>query len=73
MKINATLPFDQIDQREEFLSVEAVAEIGLALERASFDGGNVTDHPSGEDRPRVSLCDRLVEPAGTIHWSQRPH
>jgi probable F420-dependent oxidoreductase len=45
MQINATLPFDQIDKQEEFLSAEAVAEIGLALERASFDGGNVTDHP----------------------------
>jgi probable F420-dependent oxidoreductase len=45
MKINATLPFDQIHKPEEFLSTEAVADIGRALERAGFYGGNVTDHP----------------------------
>ncbi len=45
MKINANLPFDQIDKPEEFLRPEAVAEIGAVLERAGFDGANVTDHP----------------------------
>jgi probable F420-dependent oxidoreductase len=45
MKINATLPFDRIDDPEEFLTPEAVAEVGKVLERAGFDGGNVTDHP----------------------------
>ena len=35
-------------QREptaEFLTPQAVAEVGAALERAGFAGGNVTDHP----------------------------
>ncbi len=45
MKINVTLPFDNIANPEEFLRPEAVAEIGAALERAGFNGGNVTDHP----------------------------
>ena len=45
MRINATLPFDRTDSPEEFLCPEAVTEIGSVLERAGFDGGNVTDHP----------------------------
>ena len=45
MKINATLPFDNIANPEEFLTPEAVAQVGAVLERSGFDGGNVTDHP----------------------------
>jgi probable F420-dependent oxidoreductase len=45
MKINATLPFDQIEKPEEFLTPEAVTEIATLLERVGFNGGNVTDHP----------------------------
>lgn len=45
MRINATLPFDRTDAPGEFLSLEAVAEVGQALEKAGFSGGNVTDHP----------------------------
>jgi probable F420-dependent oxidoreductase len=45
MKINATLPFDRTDAPDEFLRLEAVTEIGQALERAGFSGANVTDHP----------------------------
>ncbi len=45
MKINATLPFDRTDAPEEFLHMDAVAEIGRTLESAGFSGGNVTDHP----------------------------
>lgn len=45
MKINASLPFDRTDQPQEFLSMEAVTAIGRTLERAGFNGGNVTDHP----------------------------
>ena len=45
MKINATLPFDRIDQPGEFLHLDAVSEIGAALEEAGFSGANVTDHP----------------------------
>lgn len=45
MKINVTLPFDNIESPREFLTLEAVTQIGAVLERAGFDGGNVTDHP----------------------------
>jgi probable F420-dependent oxidoreductase len=45
MKINITLPFDQIDKPEEFLRPEAVVEVAQLVERLGFDGGNVTDHP----------------------------
>jgi probable F420-dependent oxidoreductase len=45
MKINVTLPFDNIQNPQEFLTLEAVTQIGAVLERAGFDGGNVTDHP----------------------------
>jgi probable F420-dependent oxidoreductase len=45
MKINVTLPFDRTDAPEEFLTVDAVREIGAAAERAGFEGGCVTDHP----------------------------
>ena len=50
MKINVTLPFDNIDNPNEFLTLEAVTQIGAALERAGFDGGNVTDHPCPSGR-----------------------
>jgi probable F420-dependent oxidoreductase len=45
MKINVTLPFDNIANPEEFLHPQAVTQIGSVLERAGFNGGNVTDHP----------------------------
>jgi probable F420-dependent oxidoreductase len=45
MKVNVTLPFDNIANPEEFLQPEAVSQIGAVLERAGFNGGNVTDHP----------------------------
>jgi probable F420-dependent oxidoreductase len=45
MKINVTLPFDNIANPEEFLHPQAVTQIGAVLERAGFNGGNVTDHP----------------------------
>ena len=50
MKINVTLPFDNIDNTNEFLTLEAVTQIGAVLERAGFDGGNVTDHPCPSGR-----------------------
>ena len=45
MKVNVTLPFDHIQNPQEFLTLEAVSQVGAVLERAGFDGGNVTDHP----------------------------
>lgn len=45
MRINVTLPFDRIEQPEEFVTLEAVVEVSTLLERLGFSGGNVTDHP----------------------------
>jgi probable F420-dependent oxidoreductase len=45
MRINVTLPFDQIDNPAEFLRPEAVVEVAQTAERVGFYGGNVTDHP----------------------------
>jgi probable F420-dependent oxidoreductase len=45
MKINAILPFDHIDRPDEFNTMDAVREVGAAVERSGFAGGNVTDHP----------------------------
>jgi probable F420-dependent oxidoreductase len=45
MKLNAILPFDHIHPPGEFTTLEAVRDVGAAVERAGFAGGNVTDHP----------------------------
>ncbi|HET8883407.1 MAG TPA: TIGR03619 family F420-dependent LLM class oxidoreductase [Solimonas sp.] len=45
MKINVTLPFDHIEQPDEFLTPEAVVEVAQLAEKLGFAGGNVTDHP----------------------------
>ncbi len=45
MKIDALLPFDRTDAAQEFLTLDAMSEIGKTLERAGFYGGHVTDHP----------------------------
>jgi probable F420-dependent oxidoreductase len=45
MKFNIPLPFDRHDGWDEFCTLEAVTEIGAAIERAGFYGCLVTDHP----------------------------
>jgi len=45
MKINVPLPFDRTELPHEFLSMEAVVEVGATIERAGFHAGLVTDHP----------------------------
>ena len=45
MQINVPLPFDQLDPPGAFTTMEAVAEVGAAVERAGFSAGLVTDHP----------------------------
>ena len=45
MKINVPLPFDQIEPADAFTTMEAVREVGQAVERAGFNAGLVTDHP----------------------------
>ena len=45
MKINVTLPFDNIEDPAQFLTPEAVAQVSGVVERAGFNAGLVTDHP----------------------------
>jgi alkanesulfonate monooxygenase SsuD/methylene tetrahydromethanopterin reductase-like flavin-dependent oxidoreductase (luciferase family) len=45
LKINVPLPFDHIVPPGEFTTMEAVTEVGAAVERAGFHAGLVTDHP----------------------------
>ena len=45
IKVNVPLPFDSIEHPEEFLTAEAVVQIGRTLEVAGFHAGLVTDHP----------------------------
>jgi probable F420-dependent oxidoreductase len=43
--INVPLPFDNLNALEEFLTADAVTEIGKTLDKAGFHAGLVTDHP----------------------------
>ena len=45
MRIHVTMPFDQIQNPAEFLTPEAVTEVGATVERVGFHGCDVTDHP----------------------------
>src|SRR5262245_28335089 len=45
IRINVPLPFDAIGAPCEFLTAEAVTDIGKTLEAAGFHAGLVTDHP----------------------------
>jgi probable F420-dependent oxidoreductase len=50
MKINCPLPFDHIDPPGEFTTMDAVREVGAAVEKAGFNAGLVTDHPAPTGR-----------------------
>ncbi len=54
MKINVTLPFDNTEHADEFLTGEAVVEISRHIETLGFYAGNVTDHPCPTARWRDS-------------------
>ncbi len=45
MKLNVPLPFDRTEDPKQFLTMEAVQEVGQAIERAGFYAACVTDHP----------------------------
>jgi len=43
--LSMNLPFDQIESPDEFISMEAIAEICAVVEEVGFASGAVTDHP----------------------------
>ena len=45
IKINVSLPFDDLGTAAEFMTPESVAEVGKVLDAAGFHAGLVTDHP----------------------------
>ncbi len=45
LQFNIPLPFDRHDAEAEFCTMEAVKEIGTAIEKAGFSAALVTDHP----------------------------
>jgi probable F420-dependent oxidoreductase len=45
IRINVALPFDNVDAADEFLTADAVTDIGKTVEAAGFCAGLVTDHP----------------------------
>jgi probable F420-dependent oxidoreductase len=45
INFNVPLPFDRLDAGDEFQTMEAVKEVGAAIERAGFAAALVTDHP----------------------------
>ena len=54
MKINVTLPFDDVEKADEFCTPDAVKEIAQHIEALGFNAGNVTDHPCPTARWRDS-------------------
>lgn len=48
--VSVTLPFDIVEPADEFGTLEAVREVGQALEEAGFTTGTVTDHPAPSSR-----------------------
>jgi probable F420-dependent oxidoreductase len=45
VRVNVSLPFDRIQQPQEFLSAEAIAEVSKLCERLGFSAACDTDHP----------------------------
>ncbi|GAC1579317.1 MAG: LLM class F420-dependent oxidoreductase [Novosphingobium sp.] len=45
LEVNIPLPFDRHDAGDEFATMDAVRDVGAAVERAGFSAGLVTDHP----------------------------
>jgi probable F420-dependent oxidoreductase len=48
--VSVTLPFDNVEQPQDYGTIAAVREIGQALEGAGFTTGTVTDHPVPSSR-----------------------
>ena len=45
LQFNIPLPFDRHDVGDQFATMDAVREVGAAIERAGFSAALVTDHP----------------------------
>lgn len=45
LRFNVPLPFDHAADGDEYLTMDAVREVGAAIERAGFSAALVTDHP----------------------------
>jgi len=45
MKLNIPLPFDRMEPADEFTTMDALSDVGRAVERAGFHAAFVTDHP----------------------------
>jgi len=50
MQFSVPLPFDRINLKDQFLTMDAVKEMTQAIERAGFDSGFETDHPCPSGR-----------------------
>ncbi len=50
MRFTLQMPTDKVAQPDEFLTRQALAEMGQAAEAAGFDACYVTEHPIPEDR-----------------------
>jgi probable F420-dependent oxidoreductase len=48
--VSVTLPFDNLDPPDQFGTMDAVREVGQALEDAGFATGTLTDHPAPSSR-----------------------
>jgi len=62
MKFSIQLPTDRVDLPQEFLTAQALAEIGQAVERAGFDSCYVTDHPAPTDEWLASGGHQTLDP-----------
>lgn len=49
MKYSVQLPTDRLEEGDEFVSADAIAEMAEAIERAGFDACYVTEHPFPSD------------------------
>jgi probable F420-dependent oxidoreductase len=62
MKFSIQLPTDRADQLDEFLTAEALAEVGACVEDAGFDAAYVTDHPAPTDPWLASGGHQTLDP-----------
>jgi len=62
MKFSIQLPTDRVDLPGEFLTAEALSEIGRCVEDAGFDAGYVTDHPAPTDEWLASGGHQTLDP-----------